>query len=102
MTTQELWDELDERLQKRWAGNTDPWAGPVDPRAHRRAVEQSRRDSCRERQEVCGCGMGDCGECGPRRADGWRPAKGSVRARALHADALLERAKVNGWVGSRA
>ena len=78
-------------------GNTDPWAGPVDPEAVERDLQawkrrQNTRAAQRE-QEPCGCWSLDCAECGPRRADGKRPAPGSIRASALRSDARLQQAQ---------
>lgn len=80
---QDLWDTLDERLQKRWAGNLDPWAGPVDPRAQKRWEARHRADvtswRAQREQDACGCWMADCDECLHRVGDGQRPTHGQVR-----------------------
>lgn len=78
---QDLWDSLDERLQARWAGNTDPWAGPCDPAAVARELAAFKRTrNPREARadhadSTCCCGMGDCAYCGAVRADGQRPSR---------------------------
>ena len=99
---QDLWDSLDERLQAKWAGNTDPWVGPCDPSAVRGELarwqaSRNPRQAARE-QEPCGCWMRDCGECGPRISDGHRPAAGVVLESSLRSEGLLEQARANGWV----
>lgn len=89
-------------------GNTDPWAGPVDPEAVERELQawrrqQNTRAAQREQAaDACGCWANDCAECGPRRADGERPAKGAVRRRALRVDAGLQQAKERHALASRA
>lgn len=100
------WDALTPAQQDQHRGNLDPWAGPVDPVAHERwaarwRASQNTRAAQRE-QEPCGCWANDCAECGPRRADGKRPAKGAVRAAALRSDALLQQAKERHALATRA
>lgn len=101
MTAQDVWDELDDRLQQKWRGNTDPWAGPVDPAAVERELQAWRRRQSRVSwrevaENTCGCWAIDCAECGPRRADGQRPPAGHVRAWSLRQDAALQAAKIIG------
>lgn len=98
-TLQAEWDALTPDQQAQHRGNLDPWAGPVDPAAYARWLrthQSSQRtwQAKREQQaDACGCWANDCAECGPRRADGERPAKGAVRRRALRVDAGLQQAK---------
>lgn len=83
MSAQTLWDTLDERLQRKWTGNLDPWRGPVDPDAQ--AAELARFKRTRNPREAradhadstCACGMWDCAYCGARRADGHRVDAGA-------------------------
>lgn len=87
------WEDLTTEQQFRYAGNLDPWAGPVDPVAQERYLTRARRQQRPEPGDGCGCWANDCAECGARRADGQRPRKGEVRARALRDDAALQQAK---------
>lgn len=80
---QGTWDELTDREQSIWSGNTDPWAGPVDPVAYDRWLRRHRADvtgwrAIRE-NDTCGCWSSDCAECGARISDGQRPTEGAVR-----------------------
>lgn len=83
MTAQTLWDTLEERLQKKWAGNTDPWLGPVDPEAQARELEEWKRTRnprlarMDHAASTCACGMNDCAYCGALRADGHRVDAGA-------------------------
>lgn len=74
-------------------GNLDPWVGPTDPDAEARALRLFHARQRPERQEACGCWAADCGECGPRRADGQRPPSGHVRLYALRQDARYLQAR---------
>lgn len=87
------WDNLTDDQRRRYAGNLDPWAGPVDPAAQEAALERSRCRRSERNPDPCGCWNNDCAECGPRLADGERPARGQVRAWALRQDATLQQAK---------
>lgn len=79
------WDDLTTDQRFRYRGNTDPWAGPVDPDAYDRWKARHDADvrswpARREQEAVaCGCWRLDCGECGPKAADGQRPAPGVQR-----------------------
>lgn len=87
------WDNLTDDQRRRYQGNLDPWAGPVDPEAQARYLRRHRATQDPRDADLCGCWASDCAECGPRRADGERPAKGATRRWALRQDAALQQAK---------
>lgn len=94
---QDQWDNLDDRLQRMWAGNIDPWAGPVDPAAYARWERKHRADvtswRAQREQDACGCWMRDCAECMAKISDGQRPGEGHRLAWSLRLDAGLRQAK---------